>query len=146
MQDYQLQNYLTTMVKKIKTTEVSKSDYKNYRGKGLELFSVMRMCLEDRQWDAVLVNGIHSVISLNDALCVFKLGKRSTSQSHQDAAILLGQACPEEEGRKNTRRLSEILNEKNEIEYLPKRFTEKEARSFSTKIERFVNWAEKQLP
>lgn len=134
------------MTKSISTTQVSKNEYIDYLEKGRQFFSAMSMCLEDKEWDAVLLNGTHAVISTNDALCVYKLGKRSSSKIHQDAMTLLEKACPGEEGKKNSRRLSEILNLKHQVEYEPKRFTEKEARDFVVKVERFVSWAKSQLP
>lgn len=105
----------------------------------------MKICLEDGEWDAVLLNGLHAAISMNDALCVLKTGRRSASKFHQDAVILLGQACPSEEGRKNVGRLAEILNFKNAIEYEARRFSEAEARDFAVKVERFISWVENQI-
>lgn len=133
--------------KKINTADVSKGDYRDYRSKGLEFFGVMKICLQDREWDAVLLNGVHAAISLSDAVTVFKLGKRSTGRSHQDAMILLSQAVAQnEEDRKNAGRLGDILNYKHTAEYESRRSTEREAHDFAKLVERFIGWAQKRLP
>src|SRR3989338_9739764 len=134
------------MVTIVKTTMVPKSDYKSFQEKANQFFNVMNMCLNDREWDAVLLNGVHSAITINDALCVFRLGLRSTSKMHQDSVRLLIQADPTSDGKKNATRLADILNQKHEIEYEPRRFKESEARQFAEKVARFKNWAEKHIP
>lgn len=133
--------------KKINAADVSKSDYRDYRSKGMQFFNVMKICLQDEEWDAVLLNGVHAAISLSDAVTVFKLGKRATGRSHQDATILLNQAVSQDdEGRKNSGRLGEILNYKHVAEYEPRRSTQREAHDFAKLVERFIDWAQKCLP
>lgn len=133
--------------RKINTVDVPKPEYKNYREKGTQFFNVMKTCLQDRDWDAVLLNGVHASISLSDALTVFYLGKRSSGQSHQDAAILLSQAMDQnEEGRRYSDRLAQILNWKHAAEYESKRASEREAHDFAKIVERFIEWARKKLP
>ena len=97
--------------------------------------------------DIVTDFDLDASISMNDALTSFRLGKRSSSKSHQDATTLLSQVVSgQEEGKKNVARLSQILDSKNAVEYESRRFSEREARYFSQQVERFVEWAEKQLP
>ncbi|MBI1909503.1 MAG: HEPN domain-containing protein [Deltaproteobacteria bacterium] len=133
--------------KKISTTTLPKSEFKNYWGKALQFYNAMNLCLQDQEWDAVLLNGVHAAISASDALTVFLTGKRSSSKLHQDAVALLIHAVSEnQEDRKNASRLSEILNEKHQIEYEPRRFTEREAFAFAQKTERFFEWVKNRLP
>lgn len=133
--------------KKINTTDVSKGEYRNYRDKGLQFFSVMKSCLQDKDWDAALLNGVHASISLSDAVTVFALGKRSSGSSHLDAAVLLSQAMGQDkEGRRNADRLAQILNWKHDAEYEPKRASEREAYDFAKIVERFVEWVRTRLP
>lgn len=134
------------MATKVNTTTVPKSEYKSFQEKANQFFNVMNMCLNDHEWDAVLLNGLHAAMSINDALCVFRLGLRSISKMHQDAVRLLIQAVSTEDGKKNAHRLAEILNLKHTVEYEPRRFTENEARQFATKVDRFKNWVEAQMP
>ena len=133
--------------KKIPAVNVEKGQHIDYQRKALQFFNVMKICLQDGEWDAVLLNGIHASISMNDALTIFRLGKRSSGKSHQEATILLSQVVAgQEEGKKNVTRLSQILDAKNAVEYESRRFSEREARYFAQQVERFVEWVEKQLP
>jgi len=133
--------------RKINTVDVPKTDYRNFRDKGLQFFQVMKSCLQDGDWDAVLLNGVHAAITLSDAVTAFSLGKRSSSKSHLDASSLLGQAVSQdEEGRRNADRLAQILNWKHDAEYEPKRATEAEAYDFAKIVERFVDWVRGELP
>jgi len=133
--------------KKLSTVEVPKNEYKNYLEKGLQFFAVMKSCLQDGDWDAVVLNGVHASISLSDALTVFILGKRSSSQFHLDASGLFSQAMEQEpEGRRNADRLAQILNWKHGAEYEPTRATEREAHDFAKITERFVEWVRVKLP
>lgn len=134
------------MTKQIKTTAVPKREYKDYWGKSQQMLRTMRFCLEDHEWDAVVFNGVHACICASDALTVFCLGKRSTSQSHQDATILLKQAANSSDAEKYTSRFSEILNLKHLVEYEPRRFDGSEAFDFTKKVERFINWIQTKLP
>lgn len=134
------------MAKQIKTTEVPKRNYRDYWEKAQQMLRVMRFCLEDNQWDAVLFNGVHACICASDALAVFCLGKRSTAQSHQDAILLLKQAARNADSGKYGARFSEILNLKHLVEYEPRRFDAAEGSDFAKKVERFINWIQTQLP
>lgn len=135
------------MARMISTTSVPKQEYTEYRAKALQFFAVMNFCLQDQEWDAVLLNGVHATISMSDALTVLRLGKRSASKSHQDATILLSHAvAKEDQGQRQATRLSEILNYKNLVEYAPRRFTAREASEFAKQVDRFVTWAQTLLP
>ncbi len=133
--------------KKLSTAEVPKGEFRNYRDKGKQFAAVMRICLQQGDWDAAVLNGVHASICLADAVTVFLIGKRSTGKSHQDAAFLLSQATgQDDEGRRQADRLAQILNWKHDAEYEPTRATETEARDFEKTVTRFVQWAESRLP
>ena len=133
--------------KKLSTAEVPKGEYKNYREKGKQFAGVMKNCLQQEDWDAVILNGVHASICLADAVTVFLIGKRSTGKSHQDAAFLLSQAAgQDEEGRRQADRLAQILNWKHEAEYEPTRASQNEARDFEKIVTRFMQWAATRLP
>lgn len=88
--------------RQLSTVDVPKGEYKNYREKGLQFFNVMKSCLQEGDWDAVVLNGVHTSISLSDALTVVRLGTRSSGKSHLDAAGLLSQAMAgDPEGRRD---------------------------------------------
>ncbi len=133
------------MVKQISTKSIQKNEYKNYQDKGKQFFDVMLICLQDGEWDAVLLNGIHACISFNDAITTLYLGKRSSGKAHQDCAHLLLQALSSTEAKRNADRLIEIINLKNLVEYEPRRFTQDAAHDFAKKVERFTSWAQTVL-
>jgi|GEM_PF-1272323 len=135
------------MAKQINTTEVFKIEYRDYRDKSIQLFGVMKTCLQDEAWDAVLINGVHAARNMADAITVFLLGKRSISKFHYDSALLLNQAVSTNpEGRRNADRLAQIMNYKHTAEYESQRSTEREANDFAKIVERFIDWGRKQLP
>lgn len=133
--------------KEIQTTAIPRKEYVEYLGKAKEFGTTMTMALQDKEWDTVLLLGVHASLSVTDALLVFHVGKRSSSKAHQDAVPLLIQSLSRQEGiHQNANRLSQILNEKHKVEYEPKRFTEREAFDFAKKVERYLDWARAQLP
>lgn len=135
------------VAQRLSTAKVARNEYLNYLEKALEFYSVMTICLQDKEWDSVLLLGVHSAIGLCDALTVFHGGVRSVGQDHRDAVNLLSQTLSSKEGvGQNVKRLSAIINEKNKVSYEPKRFHEKEARSFAQLVERFMEWGRKLLP
>lgn len=135
------------MAKQTNTTEVLKREYRSYRDKSMQFFGVMKTCLQDNEWDAVLLNGVHATISMADSITVFLLGKRSIGKSHHDSTLLLNQAVSASpEGRRNADRVAQILNYKHTAEYESQRSTEREANDFAKIVERFIDWGQKQLP
>lgn len=135
------------VAQRLETAKVARNEYLNYLEKAMEFHSVMAICLQDKEWDSVLLLGVHSVISLNDALTVFYGGARSIGQDHRDAVNLLSQVLASKEGiGQNAKRMSAIINEKNKVSYEPKRFHEKEAQVFAEQVERFFEWGRKLLP
>jgi hypothetical protein len=126
-----------------KTRDEPKHAFADYRTKARELLRVMNFCLQDEEWNAVFITGVHSAISMCDAICIFHLGQKSAGKSHQDAALLLGQATNDQ---KNVARLSELLNIKHDAEYTPRLFARKDAYAYAKKVDRLMSWAEEQLP
>lgn len=131
----------------IKTAPETKAAHVNFMGKAQQFYASMMLCYQDREWDSVFLLGVHAAISITDALCVFKLQKRSISSSHQDAARLLMECFPRDaETKKNTDRLAHIINQKHLAEYEAKRFSEKDAAELVKQVERFMTWAKSRLP
>ncbi len=130
----------------IKTVELPKHHYKDYLRKAEEFFNVMHTCLDDERWDAAVLNGVHSSISITDALLVNKAGIRSISQRHDDTVELLKQYIPKDELAGQHSRLSKILNFKGRVSYQPIIMDEAKAREFAKGVERYFEWAKKMLP
>ena|SRR3990167_514490 len=134
------------IAKAIATTPVPKREATGFARKAEEFFGVMNVCVEDGEWNSVVLMGVHACISMCDAICVYKKGERSKSSNHHDAIHLLEQALPahDDVGR-NIRRLQEVISKKHAVEYDPRNFSEKEARVFAEKIGRFFDWARTHL-
>lgn len=130
---------------KIQTATLPRHHYRDYQKKGTEFLSVMQICLNDGQWDAVVLNGVHAAISITDAFLVFRSGIRSTSQKHDDTVVLVRQHIPSKELGGHDVRLSRILNFKNLVSYQPVVMNESKARQFAKDVERYFEWASKLL-
>lgn len=130
---------------KIQTATLPRHHYKDYRQKASEFLKVMLICLNDGQWDAAVLNGVHAAISVTDALLVFRGGVRSVSQKHDDVVILLRQNISSKELNGHDARLSRILNFKSLVSYQPVVMNESKARQFAKDVERYFEWASKLL-
>jgi hypothetical protein len=127
--------------KKIKTSSVEKSDAVNYWKRSQELLMSMRNNLMLENWNAAVIDGVHAVISANDALTAASVGKRSTGSSHYDAVELLKQSCPQGTNP-DTQRLRRIISVKNHVEYGPSLVLSADAQRTAQDVERFITWAE----
>lgn len=127
--------------KKIKTSEVKKGDASNYWKRSQELLESMRNNLIMENWNAAVIDGVHSAISANDALTVAIIGKRSASNDHMDAAELLKQSISANPSL-IIGRLRRILYVKSHVEYGSSLVSPKEAQRVAQDVERFIGWAE----
>lgn len=128
--------------KKIKTSIIEKSDARNYWQRAQELFESMKNNMIMEKWNAAVIDGVHAAISAGDALTVATIGKRSTSDHHMDAALLLRQAVPPNL-EPETARLRRILYIKSHVEYGPSLVEASEAGRVAQDVERFIQWAAK---
>lgn len=134
------------VAQKIRTTHLPRHNYSDFKKKAEEFFNVMFLCMEDGQWDAAVLNGVHAAISMTDAVLVNKKEIKSTSQRHEDVVDLLKQEFTAKELVGQNNRLSRILNFKNLVSYQPIILGEAEARDFAKNVERYFEWAKKLLP
>ncbi len=75
--------------KKIKTRRTAQSEYRIYRKKAKEFYETMYHAEKAENWNAVGLNGVHTVISIIDALLVKHSGIRSAEESHMKVVDLL---------------------------------------------------------
>lgn len=130
---------------KLKTTDVPRYHSQDYQKKAEEFLSVMRMCMEDRQWDAAVLNGVHACISITDALLVYKEEIRCISERHEDVVTLLKQTISAKLRDGQDARLSRILGYKHLVSYLPIKLDVGKATEFAKSVERYFDWARKML-
>ena len=129
----------------IKTEQVEKSNYKDFRLKATDFYQGIEATQESRLWHTMGVTSVHATISIGDALTTNYLGVRSTAEDHRLAKeILLRIHIDDMEQYANV--YGRIVAKKNAITYERRRFTEKEAVEIAKQAKRFYDWAIKQLP
>jgi hypothetical protein len=132
------------MTRRLKTTQVERSNYSIYLNKAKEFYETMIQVQKDRRWNAVGLNAVHCAISAADALLVFHLGQRSIDPDHHIVAELMTNLnIPEIKNKSES--LYKIINQKNLIAYEQRSFTEKEAGLIVKQTERFYNWVNSQI-
>jgi len=131
--------------KEIHSKKVSRERHIVYWSKAMEFFESMVDAVQKENWNAAGLAGVHCCISATDALLVKHAGIRSSSDSHQDVVGLLQAKIQDGDTAKQARRLGEVLAQKNLIEYIDKSYTEKDAFSLKTSVERYMDWVRKIL-
>lgn len=131
--------------KKITTRKVERSKYTIYLKKASEFYQTMQQAEKDRRWNAVGLNAVHCAISSCDAILVFYLGVRSSSDYHADAVSLLSSLSNISDAGQKSKTLSNILAKKNLVEYEDRDFLENEARTLIKLTERFFDWVKSKL-
>ncbi|MCB9772152.1 MAG: hypothetical protein H6754_06340 [Candidatus Omnitrophica bacterium] len=129
----------------IKTEQVEKSNYKDFKLKATDFYYGIEVAREAGLWHTMGVAAVHSTISIGDALTTNYLGVRSTADDHRLAKeILLKIQIDSMEQYCNV--YGRIVAKKNAITYERRSFTEKESLEIAKQAQRFYDWAIKQLP
>ena len=135
------------MVKKRKTTPVSRAEARVYLEKATEFHSKAVAALIDESWDTAGLLAVHSAISAADSLLGFTTGIRSTSQNHKEVVNLMKkQDSGSSDWSTQANRLGQIVARKNVVEYEGKKLLEKDAGNLVQQAERFLEWVKGQLP
>ena len=122
-------------------------NWKNYLIKAAQFLEAAQDAYLKKNWNAVGLNAVHSVISANDALTVYYGKMRSSSEKHSDAAgLLLRIFKNSEEAQAYSKHLLWLINRKNLVEYEERLFFAKEAEESLKHSERFLSWARLKLP
>ncbi len=129
--------------KHVNAKTVARDRYGIYWEKAQEFMETMVDAAVKRNWNAVGLAGVHSVICATDALLVKYAGVRSSADSHQDVVGLLRGRIQDAEMPRQCKRLSEILAQKNLIEYIDRSYPEKEALALKLSVERYLAWVTK---
>ncbi|NQT23261.1 MAG: HEPN domain-containing protein [Candidatus Omnitrophica bacterium] len=135
------------MTPKIKSRDIAKSLYANYLKRAEECFHAAKNSFVIQEWNAAIINAIHSCIAACDAMCVYFLGRRHAGESHNDA-ITLFKAIKDkdEELNTNVNRISRILRIKNMAEYEERLIYRSESEKILKDCERFLEYVKRQLP
>ncbi len=127
-----------------KERKVDQYKYSNYLRRAEECLRVAQHAFNTRNFDACVINCVHSAIAASDAVCVYFLKKRSASDDHRVAPWLLQQIdrdCAEQ-----ATRLSRLIGLKSESEYGEVNMSEKDAEQAKLDAERFLHFAKSKLP
>ena len=119
---------------------IERSKYTVYLKKSEEFHQTMLQAEKERRWNAVGLNAVHCAISACDAILVFHLGLRSSSEYHEDAVSLLSSVSNIPDAGQKSKTLSNILAKKNLVEYEDRDFLENEAQSLIKITTRFFDW------
>ncbi|MBU1862215.1 MAG: hypothetical protein KKH94_00920 [Candidatus Omnitrophica bacterium] len=136
-----------TSARHYKTKATEKSEYTIFLQKANEFFRTMYQAEKAENWNAVGLTGVHTVISLIDALLVKHCGIRSSDESHMTVVDLLtssvGNKLKDVAQKSQTAR--RIIAKKNIVAYENRNFIKSEAIDLIKKVDRFYRWAINQL-
>ena len=123
----------------------SKESYKVYLDRSQQFYETMLSASRSERWSAVGLNAVHCAISMNDAMTILFLGKRSVGDDHRSAADLIAQV-PVEDTRNQVSNYKRIIAKKNAIAYEEREFRQSEALEIVKQVERFYKWGLNHLP
>lgn len=102
--------------------------------------------LARERYDSAAGLAVLAAINGGDAACVAIAGIRAAGQSHSDAVRLIRQLLPgDEEAKRASNQLANVVNLKNSIEYDARRATAKDATALVEWARRIVRWAGSML-
>lgn len=119
------------------TKSVDKSKSQNYMEKAENLLEIARYALDNKKYDAAVINAVHSAINALDSFTVLERGLRASGE-HDDVLALIKGLLSSDEYAYIKKQFSSLLNLKNTVEYQPDFMSPKEA-------EDSVKWAERIL-
>lgn len=128
----------------MKTRNVEKHLYKNYLKKSEEFMNACNDSFAKEEWDAAVINAVHSGISAGDALTIFFKGLRHAGENHEDVIQLLNTLDLYDIKDKN-RHILNLLNVKNKSEYEETLMTRKNAEDAKRSAERFLSYVKENL-
>ena len=135
------------MTPKFKTRDVEKSLYTNYLKRAGECYHAAKNSFEAQECNAATISAIHACIAASDAMCIYFLGKRNASESHNEAAALFKIIkADDEEISANANRIARILSIKSMAEYEERLVFRAEAEKVLKDCERFLEYVKAKLP
>ena len=73
----------------LKVRTEDKAKYRVYQDRSWQFYEEARVAQRAGRWAAVGLNAVHSAISMNDALTIYFLQKKSVAADHRKAVDLL---------------------------------------------------------
>ena len=135
------------MTPKFKTRDVEKSLYTNYLKRAEECFHAAKTSFAAEEWNSAAISAIHAVIAASDAMCIYFLGKRNASESHNEVAALFKSIKPDdEEINTNANRIVRVISIKGMAEYEEGMVFRSGAEKALKDCERFLDYVKGKLP
>jgi len=130
-----------------KTKSVERSEYTIYLKKAKEFYQTMYQAEKAENWNAVGLNGVHATISLIDAILVRHSGIRSSEEDHMVVVDLLASSAGNKikDIAQKSQTAKRIIAKKNTVAYENRAFIKSEALDMIKQVERFYQWAIKQI-
>ena len=124
--------------------EVRKSESGSYIKQAEEFLELAKRGFEREFYNASGFNAIQAIINANDAICIYLLGRRASTDHreavklHTDLIRIIGDASQK-------RRLSGALEQRAEVGYLGKAFSKNVAEKLLRDAIIFIEWTKKYL-
>jgi hypothetical protein len=123
---------------------VQSSNHVIYMEKASAFFRAMSAAYRDENWYSVGLEAVHCAISATDAVLAKRCGIRSTGKDHRDVIKLVEEKLGRLAGTEAAA-LGRIIAMKNQVEYMDRIFTKKEAEEIYKRTDRYFNWAKKMI-
>jgi len=136
-----------TAARHYKTKVIERSEYSVYLKKAKEFYQTMYQAEKAENWNAVGLNGVHATISLIDAILVRHSGIRSSEENHMAVVDLLTSSVGNKikDMTQKSQTAKRIIAKKNAAAYENRAFIKSEALDMIKQVERFYQWAVKQI-
>ena len=130
-----------------KTKSVERSAYTIYLKKAKEFYQTMYQAEKAENWNAVGLNGVHTTISLIDAILARYSGIRSSEEAHMVVVDLLTSSVGDKikDIAQKSQTAKRIIAKKNTVAYENRDFIKSEALDMIKQVQRFYQWAIKQI-
>ncbi|MFY9716941.1 MAG: nucleotidyltransferase domain-containing protein [Thermoplasmata archaeon] len=127
-----------------RTEVLPKSRHRVFLARAREFAQQMDHAVADRAWNSVGLLGVHCVISACDALTVQRAGQRWSGQDHAGVSgVVRSLDLPKSDTV--LRQISNVLDQKNRVEYEAREFTEPEADEIRQSATWILAWVATQL-
>ncbi|MBM3303875.1 MAG: HEPN domain-containing protein [Candidatus Aenigmarchaeota archaeon] len=125
----------------MRTRAVDRYKAGEYLKRAEECKNAMNHSYDMREWNACVINAVHSAIAAADAFCIRRTGIRHAGERHEDALRLFVEADPQGiEIKEAIRHLQSLLGVKTDAEYGERMMKENDAVLAKKHAERFFNF------
>jgi hypothetical protein len=115
-----------------------------YLRRAEEFADQMEVAASGQAWNSVGLLGVHCVISACDALTVSLSGQRWSGQDHAGVHGMV-QSLKLPRSEVALRQISDVLDQKNRVEYEAREFTSEEGEDVRKKARRVLVWVKECL-